>query len=235
MSQLRASFTIDLEPDCPPYLWTWRGVEEGMPRLLAMLAAEGVRATFFTTGDVARRYPAVVRALLDAGHELACHGMSHTAFDTMSLAQARAEITESAAILRDFAEVTSFRAPYLRFPAAYLPLLVDAGFDVDSSIARYKRQPRGASPLKRIPASVTSSVLRAWDVVRWPYLRLQRDPVVLFVHPWEFVDLTRETLRWDCRLRTGEPALVRTREVIRDFTARGARWATIRELAREIA
>lgn len=232
---MRVSFTVDLEPDCPPYLWTWRGVEEGMPRLLAMLEEERIRATFFTTGEVARRHPRVVRALVDAGHELACHGMSHQAFDRMSAADARREITESAAILRAFADVTSFRAPYLRFPAAFLPLLVDAGIEVDSSIARYKRAPRGPSPLLRIPASVTSSVLRAWDVVRWPYLRLQRDPVVLFVHPWEFVDLTAERLRWDCRLRTGEPALRRTREVLRHFAGRGARYVTIRELAGELA
>ena len=231
----RVSFTVDLEPDCPPYLWTWRGVEEGMPRLLAMLAEEQVRATFFTTGDVAQQHPRIVRELVDAGHELACHGMSHTAFDRMSRPQAEREITESVAILRGFATVTSFRAPYLRFPAEFLPLLVDAGFEVDSSIAKYKRAPRGPSPLPRIAASVTSSVLRAWDVVRWPYLRLQREPVVLFVHPWEFVDLTGERLRWDCRLRTGEPALRRTREVLRHFARRGARFVTIRELAREMA
>ncbi|HET9455028.1 MAG TPA: polysaccharide deacetylase family protein, partial [Gemmatimonadaceae bacterium] len=175
------SFTVDLEPDCPPYLWSWRGVEEGMPLLLDMLAGERITATFFTTGEVARRYPGVVRRLVDAGHELACHGMSHQPFDRMSMAEARSEITESAAILRAFAPVTSFRAPYLRFPAEYLDLLVEAGMLVDSSTAKYKRTPRGRSPIPRSPASVTSSVLRAWDIVRWPYLRAQTDPVVLFV------------------------------------------------------
>ena len=40
------------------------------------------------------------------------------------------------------------------------------------------------------------------------------DPVVLFVHPWEFVDLTRERLRYDCRFRTGDVALRCLREVI---------------------
>lgn len=230
-----ASFTVDLEPDCPPYLWTWRGVEEGMPLLLGMLAEERITATFFTTGEVARRYPGVVRRLVEAGHELGCHGMSHQPFDRMSRADARSEITESAAILREFAPVTSFRAPYLRFPVEFLDLLVDAGMLVDSSTAKYKRTPRGPSPITRVPASVTSSVLRAWDIVRWPYLRAQTDPVVLFVHPWEFVDLTRERLRWDCRLRTGRPALVRTREVLRHFASRGAQFVTIRELAAQAA
>lgn len=228
-----ASFTVDLEPDCPPFLWTWRGVEEGMPRLLAMLASLDVRATFFTTGAVAERFPAVVRRVVDGGHELACHGMSHSAFDRMTTDEARREITESVRILRDFAPVTSFRAPYLRFPDAYLPLLVDAGFTLDSSSARYKRGGRGGiTGLTRIPASITSSALRAWDLIRWPWLRALREPIVLFVHPWEFVDLTAERLRWDCRLRTGDPALVRTREVLADFLRRGTTFHAMRDLVR---
>lgn len=228
-----ASFTVDLEPDCPPYLWTWRGVEEGMPRLLELLARRSIRATFFTTGEVARRFPRLIERLVAEGHELACHGMSHQPFDRMSRAEAEHEISESAAILRGFAPVTSFRAPYLRFPSEYLELLVAHGFTLDSSSARYKRGGHdGPAALKRIPASVTSSVHRAWDVVRWPYLRLLREPVVLFVHPWEFVDLTRERLRWDCRLRTGDPALVRTGEVLDDFVRRGTRFLTMRQLAR---
>jgi hypothetical protein len=48
---------------------------------------------------------------------------------------------------------------------------------------------------------MTSSVLRLPAFVRDPWLAALRDPVVLFVHPWEFVDLTRERLRYDCRFR----------------------------------
>src|SRR5437763_16784385 len=51
------AFTIDLEPDCPPFLRGYRGIEHGLPRLLDMLRDVGVPATFFTTGEVARRYP----------------------------------------------------------------------------------------------------------------------------------------------------------------------------------
>src|SRR6202008_2882598 len=75
-----ASFTCDLEPDCPPYLRGFRGVEEGLPKLLALLSELGIRGTFFTTGEVATKYPEAARAVLAGGHELACHGMTHTAF-----------------------------------------------------------------------------------------------------------------------------------------------------------
>jgi peptidoglycan-N-acetylglucosamine deacetylase len=232
---LRVALTVDFEPDCPPYLsTTFRGIEEGAPRLLELFAESGVRATYFTTGDVADRFPAAVRGLLQAGHELGCHGVTHTAFDRMDERTARWEIDQSSQTLRRFAPVTSFRAPYLRFPETFVPLLEEYGFALDSSLAKYKRAyhaPRRATSLARIPASMTSSVLRLPRLVRDPWLAALSDPVVLFVHPWEFVDLTRERLRYDCRFRTGEVALRCLREVIGMFARRGATFVSMRELA----
>ena len=235
VTQRLASFTCDLEPDCPPYLKGFRGVEQGLPKLLDLLAELRISATFFTTGDVARKYPGAVEAVLGGGHELGCHGMSHTAFTSMTREQARDEIFESAAILRAFAPVTSFRAPNLLLPPAYLALLERAAFTLDSSAARYKRAPRddGTMPtrLTRVPASVTSSVLRLPRLLRDAYLSALASPVVLFVHPWEFVDLRHTRLRLDCRFNTGEIARRRVREVLRTFAARGARFARMGELA----
>ena len=80
----RVSITVDFEPDCPPYLSsTFRGIEEGAPKLLELFARLGVRSTYFTTGEVAARYPDAVRAVVAGGHELGCHGVTHTAFDTL--------------------------------------------------------------------------------------------------------------------------------------------------------
>ena len=231
-----ASFTCDLEPDCPPYLWGFRGVTEGLPKLLDVLSQVGVRGTFFTTGDVALKHPAAVRAVVAGGHELACHGMSHTAFSELSPAQAHREIAESAAILREFAAVTSFRAPYLRFPHAYLPILERERFQLDSSQARYKtayydwRRSGPRTSLIRIPASLTSSALRIPKLLREAYLRSLSDPVVLFTHPWEFVDLRREKLRYDCRFRTGTVALACIEDVLRSMQRRGADFMTMAEL-----
>ena len=231
----RVSITVDFEPDCPPYLSsTFRGIEEGAPALLRLFADTGIRATYFTTGEVAEKFPDSVRALVEAGHELGCHGVTHTAFDTLDERSARWEIDHSAEMLRDFAPVDSFRAPYLRFPERFVPLLERAGFAVDSSLARYKRsfyRDRPPSSLTRIPASITSSVLRLPRAIRNPWLLSLSDPVVLFVHPWEFVDLTHEKLRYDCRFRTGAFALRALREVIALFRARDAEFLTMRQLA----
>jgi hypothetical protein len=78
---------------------------------------------------------------------------------------------------------------------------------------------------------MTSSVLRLPAFVRDPWLAMLADPVVLFVHPWEFVDLTREKLRYDCRFRTGDIALTCLRAVVASFAARGVEFVTMRELA----
>jgi peptidoglycan/xylan/chitin deacetylase (PgdA/CDA1 family) len=228
-----AAFTIDLEPDCPPFLRGFRGIEEGFPALAGMLAEEEVPATFFTTGQVAERYPTAVQRVVNDGHELACHGMTHRAFTSLGTAEARDEIEHSARILRAFAPVTSFRAPYLRFPDAYLGMLEANAFVLDSSQAKYKasyhRRPANTT-LRRIPASVTSSVLRLPRPIREAYLRVLRSPVVLFVHPWEFVDLTREHLRIDCRFRTGDVALACVRDVLRSLKRRGATFVRMRDL-----
>src|SRR6185503_20615128 len=96
--------------------------------------------TFFATGDIARRFPSVIETVVAGGHELGCHGLTHTRFSRMDRATARHEIETSSAILREFAPVTSFRAPNLDFPLEYLSLLEDSGFCLDSSAAKYKIQ-----------------------------------------------------------------------------------------------
>ena len=237
MPPVRVCFTVDVEPDCPPYLSTWRGIDEGFPLLLDLLEAEGVPATCFTTGEVARRYPDRVARAVAAGHELGCHGDQHRSFAALDRAAAVAEIARSSDVLRTFAPVRAFRAPYLKLPEAYLEILEDRGYAVDSSVARYKplRPPgvtRGPRGLTRVPVSLSSSWLRLPAAIRSRLLALaaRRDPVVLFVHPWEFVDWRGTRLRWDCRARTGPPALAAVRETVRHLRARGAAFVTMAQL-----
>ena len=50
---------------------------EWTPRVLDLLAAAGVHATFFLIGERAARAPAVVKRIAAEGHELANHSWSH--------------------------------------------------------------------------------------------------------------------------------------------------------------
>jgi peptidoglycan/xylan/chitin deacetylase (PgdA/CDA1 family) len=229
------AITIDLEHDCPPFLTTYRGVTEGMPRLLDALREEVVPATFFCTGDVARRHPEIVRRLVAEGHELGCHGDSHTRFSSLSRVAAARELAEAAATLRAFAPVTSFRAPNLDFPSTYLSLLAANGFTLDSSQGRHKQgslfvTPSTQSGIARVPATIAPSAIRLPSLIRNALLGRMRDPVVLFFHPWEFVDMTRAPIPLDCRFGTGDPALSSLRATIAWFRRRGASFRRMREL-----
>lgn len=228
--------TVDLEHDCPPFLASYRGVTDAMPRLLTLLDEERVPATFFTTGDVARRYPDIVRRLVAAGHELGCHGDTHVRFSTLDRAAARSEIAAATTTLRSFAEVVSFRAPNLDLPLRHLDLLAAAGYRVDSSCGRHKPgsffvAPSTVGALRRVPASIPPSALRLPGPLHDAVCRTLSSPAVLFFHPWEFIDVTREPIPLSCRYRTGEPALASLRATLRWFRRRGAAFRRLRELA----
>jgi peptidoglycan/xylan/chitin deacetylase (PgdA/CDA1 family) len=222
-----------MEPDCMPYLDSFRGMEEGTDPLLKVLQEENVPSTFFTTGQVAEMYPEKVEQLVSLGHELGSHGFSHEDFTTLDEQRAREDIQKSVATLRQFSSVTSFRAPYLKFPDTYLRLLQDEGFLLDSSQAKYKLsyyQKSLPSPLRRVPVSMSSSHLRLPEWILKPYLNALKGPVVLYVHPWEFVDWRKTSLRWDCRFKTGQIALDCLRSVLRHFKQKKARFCRMADL-----
>lgn len=222
---MRAFFTVDVEQDCPPFRSSYRGVEQGLPKLVEILKQKNILATFFVTGDVARRYPSVIRGLVAAGHEIGCHGDTHARFDQMTRQQAEAEVRSATETLREFYPVVSFRAPNLQFPGHYLRLLADHGYRLDSSEARHKKPwlaMRRESGILRVPVSTTSLVLRLSPLLRNLFLGRMKDPVVLFAHPWEYIDLQTEDLRFDCRWRTGAYSLNALAETIDFFLQKDA-------------
>ena len=86
-------------------------------RILDMLAAECVRATYFIVGDMAKEYPALVRRIAEAGHTVGTHSMNHPLrFRALSVERGNAQIDNgiaaTAAALGDAGKV----APFFRFP-----------------------------------------------------------------------------------------------------------------------
>ena len=79
----KIAITIDVEQDCPPFLETMRGIEEGLPRLMELFRNKNIKATFFTTGRIAERYPEAIAQIPENGHELGCHGYAHERFDRL--------------------------------------------------------------------------------------------------------------------------------------------------------
>lgn len=87
---------------------------EHTPRILDELAERGHTATFFVLGERVAHAPAIVRRIVDDGHELALHGMSHRALTTMSNRAALAEVRAAKELVEDLAgtPVRAFRPPY---------------------------------------------------------------------------------------------------------------------------
>jgi peptidoglycan/xylan/chitin deacetylase (PgdA/CDA1 family) len=85
------------------------GPSESTPQLLAVLAREGVQATFFQCGANITRLPGIARQVAEAGHEIGNHSHSHPRFYLRSAAFMEAEIARAQAVIED---VTG-RAPVL--------------------------------------------------------------------------------------------------------------------------
>jgi polysaccharide deacetylase family protein (PEP-CTERM system associated) len=88
-------------------------VERNVNRILDLLAERGTRATFFTLGWVAERYPQIVRRIVADGHELASHGYGHERASDLSEAAFTDDVSRAKAILEDIggAPVLGYRAP----------------------------------------------------------------------------------------------------------------------------
>ena len=130
--------------------------EHSTHRLLELLAAERVHATFFVLGWVARRSPQLVRAIHAAGHEIACHGLTHQMVTRQTPEQFRAETQESRAMLEDAAgaAVRGYRAATYSITGKSLwalDILADLGFTYDSSIFPIRHDLYGIPGSPRFP------------------------------------------------------------------------------------
>jgi polysaccharide deacetylase family protein (PEP-CTERM system associated) len=117
-----------------------RRVEANTHAVLDLFGEAGVKATFFTLAWVAERHPALIRKMVEAGHEVASHGCDHKRVFQMSEAEFAADIAHSKGVLEDAggAAVTGYRAPNFsidaRTPWAHAALAA-AGYAYSSSVA----------------------------------------------------------------------------------------------------
>jgi polysaccharide deacetylase family protein (PEP-CTERM system associated) len=114
-------------------------VERNTLRLLELLEAAGVHATFFVLGWVAERHTSLVQAIHRAGHELASHGYRHQSVCAMTPEQFREDVRRAKGVLENITgwPVIGFRAPSFTITASTLwalPILIEEGFCYDSSI-----------------------------------------------------------------------------------------------------
>jgi polysaccharide deacetylase family protein (PEP-CTERM system associated) len=131
-------------------------VEQNVDLILGLLDEAGAKATFFTLGWIAERYPQVVRRLVENGHELASHGYGHQRASELTPAQFRDDIVRAKRVLEDIGGVAvrGYRAPSFSINRDNwwaVSELEDAGYVYSSSIYPVKHDHYGMPDAPRFP------------------------------------------------------------------------------------
>jgi len=126
--------------------------------ILDLLKRNDQRATFFVLGQVAEKYPQLIKKIADLGHEIASHGYSHQLLDQLSQEDVKKEIELSKKILKNITgrEPGGFRAPNFSITKKnpwVIDILKEQGFRYDSSLSPLKISEKSLDFLK-IPSSL---------------------------------------------------------------------------------
>jgi peptidoglycan-N-acetylglucosamine deacetylase len=84
------------------------------PKLLDILAAHHIKATFFVLGENVAEHPEIVARAAQEGHEIASHSWSHPNFAKMSLERVRSQLQRTDDAIKNATgkRPTLFRPPY---------------------------------------------------------------------------------------------------------------------------
>ncbi len=144
-------------------------VQQNTHQVLDVFANNNIKATFFTLGWVAERYPDLVKRIVKEGHELACHGYEHIRVTEQTPEQFRDDVSKTKKLLEDMGgvEVKGYRAASYSINTSNLwalDVLQEEGFKYSSSIypvkhdlygipdaPRFMYEPVANSRFKEIP------------------------------------------------------------------------------------
>ncbi len=150
MAQIRNAMTVDVEDyfqvsaferyiDRSDWETQECRVERNVDRILGLFSDSDVKATFFTLGWVAQRYPALIRRMVEQGHEIASHGMSHVRVTQQNRDEFKQDVVRTKALLEDVSgqDVIGYRAASYSIGASNLwalDVLKETGHLYSSSI-----------------------------------------------------------------------------------------------------
>ncbi len=164
-------------------------VARNVGRILNLLDEQGVKATFFTLGWIAQRYPEIVRAIVAGGHELASHGYGHQRVSDLDAKDFLADILHAKSILEDIGgtQVIGYRAPSFSISASNrdwaFECLAQAGYRYSSSVYPVKHDHYGMPDAPRfaheahpslieVPPTTVRAFARNWPASGGGYFRL---------------------------------------------------------------
>ena len=139
-------------------------IERNVGRILEQLGQRGIKATFFTLGWIAERYPQLVRDIVAGGHELASHGFGHERATDLSESAFTQDVQRAKMLLEDLAgvPVLGYRAPSFSIGTGNLwafDVLARAGYRYSSSIYPIRHDHYGMPDSPRFAYQLTSGLL----------------------------------------------------------------------------
>lgn len=99
--------------------------------ILSTLTERDCRATFFLTGEFARRYPEGVKRIAGAGMEIGNHSWSHPSFTKLSSADITRQLSRTNALLEQLSgqSPTLFRPPFGARDARVRRVVAEQGYE----------------------------------------------------------------------------------------------------------
>jgi polysaccharide deacetylase family protein (PEP-CTERM system associated) len=139
-------------------------LERNIDLILGFLGEADVKATFFTLGWVAERYPHLIRRIVADGHEVASHGYAHYRATEQSQERFLTDIQLAKAILEDISgeEVRGYRAPSFSIGASNawaFDAIAQAGYRYSSSVYPIRHDHYGAPDFPRFAHEIASGLL----------------------------------------------------------------------------
>ncbi|MAG52620.1 MAG: hypothetical protein CMH62_01520 [Nanoarchaeota archaeon] len=206
---------------------------EGLKNLLNVL---DVKATFFVTGNFAKKYPELIKEISEK-HEVGLHGDEHKDnYLKLSEEETKRKLERSKKEIEEIInkKIKGFRAPRLQFDK--YKILKDIGIKYDSSYipsyapGRYNnlfgtRKNFFKENVKVIPISVIPflRIPMAWFVIRivglwyWKFGTRVNKELCLIFHPWEFVDISKFKVMELFKRNTGDKML----KMLKNYTKWG--------------
>lgn len=154
-----------------------RTVEPLTDKILGLLSEHGVHATFFVLGWVAERYPAMVRRIAEAGHEIGSHSYGHREVYDHSPGSFREDLKRSIGVLEQTGgqRVMGFRAPSFSLTPGCewaWDAMLDCGLRYDASVFPVKRAHGGYPLATSDHTQIDTPTGRSIDVLPMSVMRL---------------------------------------------------------------
>lgn len=240
-SKVYVVVTVDVEQDVVPYLDTYLGVSEGLPKILQLLNESGIKGTFFITGDVAKKYPGSVEKILEYGHEIGGHGLEHERLGEKNYTEKERIVEEMTEILENITKrkIVSFRPPYQSTDSDLTEILEKEGYCAEASFAN-NDYPYAIENTKIIRLS-SKPLFYPSETWPKPWIEVYKETlanqeifkpkiIVIGIHSWEIIKMPDIKEAEYYTRPTGNYTYENLKELLRYLNSSGVEFKTSREI-----